>query len=86
MCTLHHVHRHHLFGQVIAADPQNKFQQKTTKIIANSIDLKLGVTIVEEVIIPDLIATLRKLKFLRGYAGAQIFCSRHLIGDVSMIP
>jgi len=27
MCRLHHVHLHHLFGQVIPADPQHKFQQ-----------------------------------------------------------
>jgi len=38
---------------------------KTTKIIANSMDLILGVSIVEEGVIPHLIATLGKLKFLR---------------------
>jgi hypothetical protein len=39
---------------------------KTTKIIANSIDLTLSVIFVEEVVIPHPIATLERLKFLRG--------------------
>lgn len=39
---------------------------KTTKIIENSMDLTLDVTIVQEVVIPYLIATLERLKFLRG--------------------
>jgi hypothetical protein len=28
--TLHRIHLHHLLGQVIAADPQHKFQQSVT--------------------------------------------------------
>jgi hypothetical protein len=27
MCTLHHIHPHHLLDQVIAADPQHKIQE-----------------------------------------------------------
>jgi len=28
MCTLHHIHLHHLLGQVIVTDPQHKFQHQ----------------------------------------------------------
>jgi len=32
MCTLHHIHVNRLLGQVIAADPQHKFQQSLGSI------------------------------------------------------
>jgi len=36
MCTLHHVHLHHLIGQIITADSQHKFQQFDLVIQKNS--------------------------------------------------
>ena len=41
MCTLHRIHLHHLLGQVIAADPQHKFQQRFGRLVRSSNDTRL---------------------------------------------
>jgi len=79
MCTLHHIHVHHLLSQIIAADPQNKIQHfcqsikvERSVILENQINHSLRVRVANYMIVSKIPIHLQTMVYCHKFSKSNI--------------